>query len=321
MNRAAFGNGSRLRIPGSLVVLAFGVLMGTPAVASQGTGIVVSVPFLADLVSQLSCEGPLPEKTEVLLPAGTDPHTFSLRPSDRKKVAEARMVLSIHPQFETWLVPLAPRGADARWISATQGLELRKGDHGGGHHHHGKSAHGNAEVDPHIWHSPDLTLQAARKVGETLARAFPAQQEPIRRCLKSFEERAATRAKSLRDKVRALPAANRVIATSHDSFGYLGSSFDIEVINILGLSTEAAPTPGQLRKAVERVKAKGAKALFLDSATASRHVESVARETGVKVGGTLYADGLGAKGSGAENVLDLWTHNIETILAALPAAK
>jgi manganese/iron transport system substrate-binding protein len=48
-----------------------------------------------------------------------------------------------------------------------------------------------------------------------------------------------------------------------------------------------------------------------------KNLESISRETGVKIGGQLFGDSLGPQGSGAETTLGMWKKNMATIIKAI----
>lgn len=289
------------------------VLAPAPARAAENR-IVATTPYGADLVKELSCKA-APPALDTLVGAGADPHSYSLLPADRARLAKAKVVISIHPTFESWL-PRKDRAPGALWIALADGLRLAKLAGTGGHAHASAQGHG-PEVDPHIWHSPKLTVAASERLAKALGEAFPLRASEFLSCQKTFADRARALEADLKATVDTLPKAARVLATNHDAFGYFASAFGFEVLAVQGGSTEAAPTPARLKRVVDGVRKAGVKAVFLESSVPARTMESVARETGVKIGGSLFADGLGAPGSGAETTLALWRKNVETVVSAL----
>jgi ABC-type Zn uptake system ZnuABC Zn-binding protein ZnuA len=60
-------------------------------------------------------------------------------------------------------------------------------------------------------------------------------------------------------------------------------------------------------------------AVFTESSAHPRLLETLARETGARLAGTLFADGLGETGSGAYTYEGMIRHNIRTLVDALAA--
>ena len=59
------------------------------------------------------------------------------------------------------------------------------------------------------------------------------------------------------------------------------------------------------------------RAVFIENITNHRLLDQIARETGAKIGGTLYSDALSPPGGPAPTYLDMFRHNIGALTAAL----
>jgi len=296
------------------VLVRFSVLSAlTVAFAGPafGANAIATTPYVADLVRELTCEGaPIP--LDVLVDGGKDPHDFNPLPSDRVRLAKAPLVLFVHATFETWLgkaISSASSGQSKSYFALAETLPLRRTS--------SSDPASKGEIDPHIWHSPQLTVQAASRLSERLTAYAPARAATFQKCLPLFTQKVKNTENELRALISALPPAQRILATDHDAFGYFADAFGFQVVTVQGLSTEVSPTPARLKRAIDAVKKSKVKAVFLEAAVPARLMQSVSKETGVRIGGSLYADGLGPKGSGAETTILLWRKNMETIVAAL----
>jgi zinc/manganese transport system substrate-binding protein len=58
------------------------------------------------------------------------------------------------------------------------------------------------------------------------------------------------------------------------------------------------------------------KAVFFESMENPKVLEEITRETGARIGGELYADGLAASGE-ASTYIGMMRHNITTVVEAL----
>lgn len=274
------------------------------------TLVLSSVPYLTALVQGVACSGNA-LKTETLIPAGRDPHTFKLTPNQRGQVEKAPLFFTIGAQFESWGKSLsAPK--DATWLSVADAVTLAPAATGS------HAAHSHAQGgDPHLWHSPKLSAEAVDAVNGVLGKRFPAQAAAFSACAKDVKETLAKDAEEARAVLAKIPAADRTLATNHDAFGYFAREFGLKTVSLVGLSTNAQSTPKAMAELVSVLKREKVRAVFLENALDSRAMEGVAREAGIRVGGTLYADGLGPLGSGAESIGGLWITNANTIATAL----
>lgn len=57
--------------------------------------------------------------------------------------------------------------------------------------------------------------------------------------------------------------------------------------------------------------------MFIESIADPRLLERISRESGVRIGGTLYSDSLSQPGTPADTYLGMVRHNAKTLSAAL----
>jgi zinc/manganese transport system substrate-binding protein len=126
----------------------------------------------------------------------------------------------------------------------------------------------------------------------------------------------------IRDQVRPIPAENRKLVTSHDSFGYFGRAYGFEIIGTLipGLSTMAEPSASDLAALITEMREEGVCAIFVETIASDRLGQVVAGElsgcANVQVA-TLYTGALGEPGSGADSYIGMMRANVDTIVSAL----
>ena len=68
---------------------------------------------------------------------------------------------------------------------------------------------------------------------------------------------------------------------------------------------------------IDLIRQERIRSVFVESSANPRLVADLMRETGARLGGTLYADGLGPPGSGAESYDAMFRHNVGAIVAGL----
>ena len=72
-----------------------------------------------------------------------------------------------------------------------------------------------------------------------------------------------------------------------------------------------------MAKIIRQIKAEKVPAVFLENVTDPRLLDQIARETGAKIGGTLYSDALSDPKGPAATYLDMFRHNAATLSEAL----
>jgi ABC-type Zn uptake system ZnuABC Zn-binding protein ZnuA len=192
-------------------------------------------------------------------------------------------------------------------------------DHSDHDHAHDDHGHDHGEFDPHIWHDPNNGVVIAENVRDALVEADPAHAEVYQANADSYIAELVAVDAYITELVESISAENRVLVTSHESFGYFANRYGFEVVTALGtLSTDVSdPSAGQIASLIEEIKALGVPAIFGENITSVGLLEQLSRETGVNFVETLYTDALGQTGTEGDSYLNLLRYNAETIAEAL----
>lgn len=254
-----------------------------------------------------------------LVPGGVDPHTFNPRPADVREISEAGLVLASGFGMEPYLDRLIQNsGTRAPLFLASDSVRsVLKTPCNGKHDHADHAGHDHGEIDPHWWHSLVCLQEVAKGFAAKLKELRPGAAEGIDRRLTLYLRELDTLQSWVRQQFASLPAAKRHLVTSHDAFGYLARDLGLEVHALHGLNPESEPDAKALSALVEIIRRLGIRAVFVDNTENPKLLASMLHETGARVGGLLYADGLGPRGSGADSVGGMFRHNVSTMLEAL----
>jgi zinc/manganese transport system substrate-binding protein len=285
------------------------ILAGACA-AAQGRCAPVRVVTLSTILTEVAREvgGDGASVTGLVLP-GVDPHGFNPSPADIRMLVDAELVLAsgldLEPYLDRVVAGSSPSG---RVVGVGDQVPLILTTRG---------PFGAAERDPHWWHSIGNVMAAADLVRSELAALRPASAAAFAANAARYRQRLEGLRSWAGREVERIPPGRRILVTSHDAFGYLAHDFGFAVRPIYGLSTEGEPDPRRLASIVDYVRAERVRAVFVENSANPRLVESLLAETGARLGGTLYADGLGPPGSGAEDYASMYRHNLGTIVGAL----
>ena len=120
--------------------------LASPAVA-QVPGVMTDTPIVQSLVAQVMGTVGAPA---TLLDQGADPHSFQLRPSQARALAQADLVFWIGPELTPWMQrAIDGTGTAGRIVGLleAEGVHLlefgEKGSHDDGHDDHGHDDHGH----------------------------------------------------------------------------------------------------------------------------------------------------------------------------------
>jgi zinc/manganese transport system substrate-binding protein len=294
------------------------LLMSAPAGAQERVKVIASFSILADLVKNV---GGNRVDVGALVGPGSDAHVYAPTPADARKVAEARLVVVNGIGFEGWLDRLIKAaGGKATVVVATKGIKARKADDDHDRKHGRKDGHKHEhddDVDPHAWQNVLNVKTYVDNIRDALAAADPAGAEMYRANAAAYSAKLDALNADVRAAVTKIPAARRKIITNHDAFGYFEAAYGIKFIAPQGLATESEPSARDVARIISQIKRQKIPAVFLENISDPRLMQRIAKETGAKVGGTLYSDALTAANGPAPTYIDMMRHNLGTLIGAL----
>lgn len=292
------------------IACLFLLLLPTTVFAAQETepqpiSIVASFSLLGDMVQQIGGD-----KVDVhtLVGPKEDAHTFQPSPQDALFLTDAEIIAVNGLRYEGWMTRLIKAsGTKAKLLVASFGVQPRLMEEEG---HEG----GEAVVDPHAWQNLKNGQLYAKNIAAALIEARPAWTEEFKARARAYIAQMKTLDEKARTSFAALPETGRKLIITHDALGYFADAYGLAVVAPVGISTEAQPTPQDIAALIDQIKAEKIRALFLENTTDARLMEQIARDTGTRIGGTLYTDALD---DNAPTYLKMMEANIETVSRAL----
>jgi zinc/manganese transport system substrate-binding protein len=160
-------------------------------------------------------------------------------------------------------------------------------------------------------------LFATELIRAEFTRLRPALAEHFARNAEAYRQRLLSLKVWADQEITQLPPSRRLLFTSLDAFGYLARDYGFTVYAIHGLSTDGEPNAKHIARLIDLIREKKVKAIFAESSFNPRLITQLVAETEARLGGTLYADGLGAANSPASTYEALVRHNLSKIINAL----
>jgi zinc/manganese transport system substrate-binding protein len=285
------------------------LFVAAPARAQDPLKVIASFSILGDFVKNVG--GDRVEVATLVGPNG-NAHVYAPSPGDAKKVADAKLVFVNGLGFEGWLERLVKAsGTKAPIVVATKGIKPleRAGDHDHDHDH--------GRADPHAWQSVANAKIYVANIRDALIAADPASKDVYSANAAAYLAKLDALEREVREVIAKIPADRRRVITSHNAFGYFQNAYGVNFIAPQGVSTEAEASAKDVAAIIAQIKKQKAAAVFLENVTDPRLVEQIARETGAKVGGTLYSDALTDDKGDATTYIDLIRHNLRQLASAL----
>lgn len=299
----------------TIVVLSIAVFFGQQTFASEDKPIVVaSTTQIADFARQVA--GDRAEVKSILAP-GADPHTYQPTPNDVQIVLGADLCIEngLHLEGKSWMATLA-KDANKPIVTATDGINLLTVNEGG-----------EQIADPHAWFSPRNAAVYVNNIVRGLSQIDPANKAEYEARATLFLQQLRVLDSWVREQINKIPADRRILVTTHDAFNYFCSEFKLNANNNFlsiapvgwstGAEVGAGITPERRRKVVQSIKEAGTPAIFVETTINPKQIREIAKETGVKIGGSLYSDSMGPEGSAGETYIGMMRENVLLIVNAL----
>jgi ABC-type Zn uptake system ZnuABC Zn-binding protein ZnuA len=305
----------------SVIVIATLILTAcggaTAPSAEDGLQVLATTSIVADVVQQVGGDY---VNVTLLLPLGTDPHTFVPRPQDAVSLAETQIIFANGAGLEEFLQPLleSTEAAD-KLVEVSDGIELLAFEE---NHHEGEATEGeehqHEDGDPHTWMDPNNVLIWVDNIAASLSTADPEH-------VAYYQANAEAYAVLLRDldawihsQVEQIPVENRMIISDHAVLGYLAEEYGFTQLGAItgSFSTEATPTVQELALLEDEIRVSGVKAIFVTEPGNQAIAEQIARDTGVQVV-WLYHASLTDETGPVPTYLEFMRYNISSIVVSL----
>ena len=255
-----------------------------------------------------------------LMGAGVDPHLYKASQGDTEKLSNADLIvyngLHLEGKMEAVLKKLAARKKViplGEYLSPATLLPTGNA---------APSFEQAGSIDPHIWMDLQLWKTALEKLHSDLMLQFPEHKEEIATNFKRYAQSIDSTHNEMVELIKAIPANQRLMITSHDAFRYFGRAYTIEVKGLQGISTVSELGLQDITQMVNLLSIRKINAVFVESSVSDKAIASViegceAKGHQLKKGGTLFSDAPGNAGTPEASYCGMMLHNARTISAAL----
>lgn len=195
---------------------------------------------------------------ELILTSSESPHHYSLRPSERRKLADAALVFWTGPRFEAFLTRMMEDHAGQRHVALieTAGLEILQartthaGDESGTH------------PDPHIWLSANNVRLMVDEIAKRLIELDPAQRPLYQRNRDVMQQRIDALDRELHAQLDGLRSP---FLTFHDAYQYFEHDHLLHNAGFVSNSDELRPGARHVRELIEHIDREHIGCLFYDA--------------------------------------------------------
>lgn len=273
--------------------------------------VVTTTSMLTDLVKNIGGDY---IETQGLMGAGVDPHLYKASEGDVSKLAGADIIFYNGLHLEGKLVDVLEKmGASKKTVAL--GAFLPKDELIG-------SEYFASNYDPHVWFNIGFFKEFAKTVTVQLSEADPKHAADFKNNETKYLAKLDALEIVVKEKIATLPEEKRILVTAHDAFNYFGKAYGFQVVGLQGLSTATEAGVKDVQRLSQFIIDKKVKAIFVESSVPRRTIEALqaavlSKKHEVIIGGSLYSDALGNKGTVEGTYIGMFTYNVNTIVNAL----
>jgi ABC-type Zn uptake system ZnuABC Zn-binding protein ZnuA len=233
-------------------------------------------------------------EVEALLPSGADPHTFELRPSAVRKIAEADIIFINGLGLEGNLEDVIRENAEGPVVELTDDIE-------------------DIDGNPHMWLDPGLGFEYLGTIRDSLA-------DVDSEGTSAYFDRELNYRGFIHQGVQqrmliltSIPPENRKLVTFHDAFPYLAERYGLEIVAVVAPSPGQEPSAEDIAELTETIERENVPAVFTEPQFNSDVLDAAAEDADVRVLDLLsdaYVDGV-------DSYIELMEFNMEQLVEGL----
>jgi len=278
---------------------------------SQKIVVTTTTNVITDLVENIGGDN---VSVSGLMGPGVDPHLYRPSASDVKLLQNADIIfyngLDLEGKMGDIFVKIGKEGTSVLAVSENIPPESLL------------TLENDGNFDPHIWWDVKLWAEAAKVVATGLKEYDPENSDKYEKNLSEYLNQLEILNSNNLIKINSIPQEQRVLVTAHDAFQYFGHTYGFEELSIQGWSTDSEAGIREIQNLADEISKQKIKALFVETSISPATIEALEaaiQDKGhdIVIGGELFSDAIGEKGTPEGTYVGAFTHNIDTIVKAL----
>lgn len=216
-----------------------------------------------------------------LIPVGFNPHAYEPRAEDIKRIGTLDVVVLNgigHDDFADRMIaasekpnlPVIEANVNVPLLSATGAAARSAKDDG-------------KVVNPHTFLSVTTAIAQINTIAKELGKLDPPNAEFYRNNARAYTQKLRKLRADALGKLAKAPGSNFRIATIHGAYDYLLREFGLEVTAVVEPAHGIDPSPAQLKTTINMINNLDVKVIFSEMDFPSTYVDTIQRETGVKL--------------------------------------
>ena len=195
-----------------------------------------------------------------VVPTGTEPHDFEPTAADMAKLSKADVFIYNGMGIDEWAEKVADTLPET--VNVVYASEKINTD----------------GADPHVWLGLKNAKAQLEAVSGALSEVDSANAQKYAERLAEYLEKID----ALETEYKNAGLSGKKLFVTHGAYGYLCDDFGMEQIALEGISGDSDPSPAQMAKIIDEIKAEGAKCIFYDPLEGDKMANAVAKGAGIE---------------------------------------
>ncbi|MDL2220480.1 zinc ABC transporter substrate-binding protein [Eubacteriales bacterium OttesenSCG-928-N14] len=246
--------------------------------AADGLKIVTTLFPQYDFARQLTDDT---AQITLLLPPGTESHSFEPKPMDISNIYEADLFIYTGEYMEPWAAKIIAGAPDTLTVvDASTGITLAGDEHDDDHAH--DPSHNHA-YDPHIWLDPTMAMQMVENISAALIQADPDKAERYRQ---NTEQYLADLQQLDEDIMQMVQQAERKVLVfgGHFAYRYFLERYGISWESAYGSgSSHDEPSMKRMDEIIKFIRQNNIPVIFHEEMVDPKIARTISQETGTQM--------------------------------------
>ncbi len=210
-------------------------------------------------------------EVQMLIPPGSNPHTFEPKPADLESLSKAKLLVLNGISLEYWADAMvnAAHNLNLKVIVTADGLPILRGDE------HGETG------NPHVWLDPINAVHQVGKIRDALIEVDPDGSDLYRANANKLIEDLNALDAEIRAAVATFPSKS--FAAQHATWDYFAKRYRLHEAAVIETTPGMEPSPRDIAGIVETIRRDHIGAVFAEPELSPKAAQAVASEAGIKL--------------------------------------
>lgn len=239
-------------------------------------------------------------------------HDYALTTKELVSLSDADVLVINGMGMEGFMSKVLSNYKNLNVIDSSKDIEGIKQEEEHEHEGHEESDEHDHEFNSHIFASVTNYIKQVKNITDGLVKLDEKNKDKYIKNSNEYIKKLEDLRENIKSKLGKLE--NKNIITYHNSFDYFAREFGLNVVDVIENEHGESPSSSKLASLIEEIKKEKIKAIFIEPDSNTKIVDSISKETGVKV----YT--LNPVTSGSENpdeYINIMRQNLNVLKEAL----